>query len=140
MFKGIADGFGYLFGLLGDMALFLLQGIVKILQPILDLIGALFYFVFKLGVVLVKVINLVISVGRLLIGLIIGLFKTLSGFSFSGKSAIIPASYQSAFDHLRPLFQLLQLDKLAYIFIFSIWLFTATAAVRKIRNMGGGSG
>lgn len=140
MFKAIADGFGYLFGLLGNLALFLLNGIMKIFQPVLDLIGALFYFIFKLGVVLVKVINLVLSVGRLLLGLLTGLFKTLAGFSFTGTPATVPGSYQDTFSHIRPLLQQLQLNNLAYVIIFTIWLLTAMAAIRKIRNLGGGAG
>lgn len=139
MFKAIADGFGYLFGLLGDLGLFILSGLEKLFKPVLDFLGAIFYFLFKLGLVLVKVISLVISLAKLLIGLGIGLFKTIAGLSFSGTPTVLPASYQGVFAHLQPVFAQLQLDKLAYIFIFAIWIGTVYTAIKIIGGMRGGA-
>lgn len=138
MFKAIADGFGYLFGFLGDMALWILNGLMKIFQPIIDFIGAIFYFIFMLGVLLVKVLSLFLSVAKLCIGLLTGLFKTVAGLSFSGSAAAIPNSYQSTFDHLQPVFVTLQIDKIAYLLMFTVWVATAFTATKIIGNMNGG--
>ncbi|MED4600089.1 hypothetical protein P9314_05115 [Paenibacillus validus] len=135
MFSAIADGFGYLFGLLNSLGLWILNGIGKLLQPILDFLGAIFYFFYILGLVLVKVIMLVVGVGRLLLGLIVGFFKTITGFGYTGQATILPPSYTDAFNNLKPVFAMLQLDKLAYIFIFAIWIYTAWAAMQKIGKM-----
>jgi hypothetical protein len=139
MFKAIADGFGYLFGLIGDMALYILNGLLKLLQPILDLVGGIFYFVYMLGVVLVKVLLLFVSIAKLLIGLLTGLFKTIVGFSYSGSSANIPSSYNETFSHLQSVFQTLQIDKIAYLLMVTVWIATAFAAVKIIGGNGGGA-
>lgn len=140
MFSAIADGFGFLFRLLMDGFLFILNGIMKIFKPLLDLIGAFFYLIYKLGIVLVKVIEIVISLAKMLIGIGIGLFKTIAGLSYSGSSAAMPGSYNNAFSKLRPTMNLLQLDNVAYLFIFAIWIFAALAAVKIIGAMKGGGG
>lgn len=136
MFRAVADGFNYLFGFLSSLGSWLLSGIMKLLQPVLDFLGFIFYFIYMIGVVLVKVVMLVVGVARLLLGLIIGFFKTITGFGYTGaKTSILPSSYTDAFSHLKPLFDMLQLDKVAYIFIFSIWIYTAWAAMQKIGKM-----
>lgn len=140
MFSAIADGFSYLFSLLGDLGLFILNGIMKMIQPIIDFIGAIFYFVYKLGLVLVKVLALFGTLARLLVGLLTGLFKTITGLAYTGAGAEMPASYQSAFDNLQPVFNQLQFNKLGYVLIFTVWLFTAFVAVKIIGNMRGGGG
>jgi hypothetical protein len=140
MFSAIADGFGYLFGLLGKLGLWILEGIGKLLAPIFELIGAIFYFIYMLGVVLVKIILLVVGVGKLLLGVVAGLFMTIAGLSYSESAPVLPGSYQSAFDHLGGFIGGAQLDNVAYLLVFAIWLFTAFGAIRIIGAMRGGAG
>lgn len=132
MFKSIADGFNYLFQLIIDGFLWLLEGLGKLFAPIFDLIGAIFYLIYMLGVILVKVILVVVFFAKMLIGLSIGLFKTFSGFGYTGADAAIPASYANVFGHLQGAFGMLQLDNLAYLFIVAIWIFTGIGAIRII--------
>ena len=139
MFNAIADGFNYLFNLIGDFGLWMLGGIQKLLQPIFDFFSAIFYLLYKLGVILVKIIELVIGLVKLLIGLLTGLFKTITGLNYSGAPAAIPEAYQSAFDNLQPIFQMLQLDKVAYLVLVAIWIFTAIYATKIIGGMRGGN-
>lgn len=141
MFSAIADGFNYLFVHLGMLGTFILNGIWKLLQPLFDLIGAIFYFVYKLGVVLVKVIELVLGLARLLIGLTTGLFKTLAGLSYSGTAASpLPGAYTETIGQLQTIFTSLQFDKIAYVLTFGIWITTAIIALRLIGGMRGGGG
>jgi len=141
MFKAIADGFGYLFDLLGRFGKYILDGILWLLSPILDFFAMIFYFIYKLIAVLASVVRLVIDVGRLLLGLVTGLFKTIIGFNFTGSTTILPDSYQKVFLNLQPILKTLQVDKVAYLFQFGIWIFTAIIAMKIIGNMrGGGSG
>lgn len=140
MFKAIADGFGYLYSLLIRLGSWLLEGLGKLLAPVLEFLGAIFYFLYKIGVVLAKVLHIVYAIAKLLIGLIQGLFSTLIGFSYTGRAATLPSSYQKVFTELQPTFQTLQLDKVAYLFQFGIWLFTAFMAIRIIGNMRGPGG
>lgn len=138
MFSAIADGFRFLFAYLNTFGLWILQGLTKLIQPILDFLGGIFYFIYNLGVLLVKVTMIVVGLAKLLIGIVTGLFKTFLGLSFTGRASVLPDSYQSVFDHLKPLLGVLQLDKVAYLFIFGIWIYTGWAAMRIIGNMRGG--
>lgn len=139
MFRAISDAFGFLFGFLSDIGTWLLDGIMTIFQPILDIIGAIFYLLYYLGLVLVKVLHLVFNVCKLLIGLIAGIFQTITGLSYTGTSnTIIPGKYTEAFSQIGNTMTMLQLDKVAYILIFGLWIFTAFAAIRIIGSMRGG--
>lgn len=138
MFSAIADGFNYLFSFLSDGFGFILDGIFQLFKPILSFLDMIFYFIYKLGVIVVKIVALVFAVGRLLVGLIEGLFATIFGFSYSGRPAQLPSSYANAFARLQPTMAKLQLDKVAYILQFGLWLFTAFAATTIIGKMRGG--
>lgn len=140
MFHAVADGFNYLWGFIKDFGKWLLDGIYWLLKPILDLIGAIFYFLYKVGIVLVKVIEVVLAVGKMLIGICTGFFKTILGLSYTGRPAIIPDSYNQVFIKLQPVLNTLQLDKIAYLITFSIWVFTALTAIKIIGDMRGGVG
>lgn len=139
MFNGIKKAFEYLYGLLTDLFGFLLDGITAIFKPIIDLFIGIGYLFYKIGVVLVEIAILIGSVGKLALGLIQGLFKTITGFAYQGTAANLPGSIGSAFDNLQPLFNTLQLNKIGYVIIFSIWLYTAFAATRIIQNFSGGA-
>jgi len=139
MFHAIADGFNYLWSFLKLLAWWILDGIAFLLKPVFDLLAAIFYFLYKIGVVLVKIVEIVLALGRLLIGLCTGLFRTITGLSYTGRPAAIPASYQEVFDRIQPIFITLQLDKVAYLVQFAIWIMTAFAAIRIIGAMRGGA-
>lgn len=140
MFHAIADGFNYLYRLLVDLFQFVLNGILWLLQPLFDLIGIIFEFIYWIGVIVVKIVVLVFTVGKMLIGLIAGLFSTIIGLNFSGRTASLPDSYASVYTHIRPYLVTLQLDKVAYILQFTIWIFTAFMAIKIIGSMRGGGG
>lgn len=138
MFSAVADGFHYLFGLLGEGFLYLLDGIYALFRPLLDFLDMIFYFIYMLGVIIVKIVKLVFAVARMLIGLVQGLFATILGLSFSGRAVVLPGSYQDAFIQLQPTMRKLQLDKVAYVIQFGIWVFTAFGAIQIIGKMRGG--
>lgn len=140
MFKAIADGFNWLFSFMATLFKKLMDGLFWLLQPLFDLIGVIFDFIYYTGVVLVKIVVLVFTVGKLLVGLIAGLFKTIFGLGYTGSVTQLPASYQSVYTHIKPIMATLQMDKVAYLILFSIWIFTAFAAMKIIGNMRGGGG
>jgi hypothetical protein len=140
MFKAIADGFNWLFSLLATLFSKLMNGLMWLLQPLFDLIGIVFDFIIWTGIVLAKIVVLVFTIAKMLIGLIAGLFKTIVGFGYSGSVTNLPGSYQSVYTHIRPTLNTLQMDKLAYVILFGIWIFTAFAAMKIIGNMRGGGG
>lgn len=138
MFRAIADGFNWLFDLLGTLFSRLMDGLWWLLQPIFDLVMIIFEFVYWIGVIIVKIILLVFGVGKFLIGLVAGLFTTIFGLGFTGKVSNLPASYADVYTHIKPYLNSLQLDKVAYIMQFSIWFFTGLTALKIIGNMRGG--
>lgn len=138
MFSAIADGFGYLFNLLGDFFMKLMSGLLWLLQPLFDLIGLIFAFIVWIGTIIVKIAMLVFAIGKMLVGLVAGLFSTIIGFGYTGKTSNLPNSYMDAYTHIKPYLSVLQLDKVAYLFLFGIWFFTAWAALHIIGNMRGG--
>ncbi|MFD5023385.1 hypothetical protein ACFWMP_31310 [Paenibacillus sp. NPDC058367] len=140
MFRAIADGFNYLFGMLADFFWKLMNGLLWLLQPIFDLVALIFSFIVWIGVIIVKIVLLVFAIGKLLVGLIAGLFTTILGFGYSGSTTNLPGSYMEVYSHIRPYLSMLQLDKIAYLIQFGIWFFTAWAALRLIGGMRGGGG
>ncbi|MMZ56018.1 hypothetical protein D1872_178940 [compost metagenome] len=140
MFKAIADGFNWLFDLLATLFSRLMDGLLWLLQPLFDILNIIFQFIYWIGQIIFKIIQLVFGVGKLLIGMVAGLFRTLLGFGYTGKGATLPGSYAEVYANIRPYLNSLQLDKVAYIMQFSIWIFTAFMAIRIMGNMKGGGG
>lgn len=138
MFSAVADGFAYLFGLIWNGLEWLLDGLYSLLSPIFDFLSAIFYFIYFIGLILFKIVVIVLTIVKLLIGLMSGLFKTIFGLAPSNDIAVIPSSYMDVFGKLQPIFNTLQLDKVAYLLSVGIWLFTAFVAVRIIGGMRGG--
>lgn len=138
MFEAIADGFAYLYNLLATLFSKLMNGLLWLLQPLFDLITIIFEFIYYIGLIVVKIVLLVFGLGKLLIGLIAGLFSTLLGLGYTGRAASLPSSYTDVYTHIRPYLNSLQMDKVAYIIQFSIWLFTAFMAIKIIGSMRGG--
>lgn len=140
MFHAIANGFKYLYDLLIKLGAWLLSGLYKLFQPIFDLIEIIFDFIYWIGVIIVKVVLLVFSIGKLLVGLVAGLFSTILGLNYTGASSALPDSYNSVYPHIQPALDMLQMDKIAYIVLFSLWLVTGFMAIKIIGNMRSGGG
>lgn len=139
MFEGIKTAFEYLFTLLNDLFTWILEGIAAILQPIIDIFLGIGYFIYKIGVVLVEILQLLGIVGKLALGLVQGLFKTITGLAYSGNSANIPTAFNNVFEQMQPVLQALQFNKIGYVITFSIWAFTAIYAIRIIQTFRGGN-
>lgn len=138
MFSAVADGFSYLFDLIWRAFRWLLDGLSVLLSPVFELLAAIFYFVYMVGVILYKIVLIVLTIGKLLIGLLTGLFKTIFGLAPSSNVAAMPQAYHDVFSKLQPIFLTLQLDKVAYLLSFALWIFTAFVAVRIIGTMRNG--
>lgn len=140
MFKAIADGFNWLFQMLATLFSKLMNGLLWLLQPLFDLLGIIFEFIYYIGLLIVKVVFLVITLGKLMIGVITGLFKTIVGLGYTGRTSALPSSYMEVYPHIQPYLHKLQIDKIAYILQFTIWFATAFIAIKLIGSMRGGGG
>jgi hypothetical protein len=139
MFEGIKKAFEFLYNLLIDLFTFIVEAVQAIFQPIIDIFIGIGYFIYKIGVVLYEVLSVLGSVGKLVLGLIQGLYRTILSFDYDGTAVNLPGSIGQAFQNLQPIFQTLQFNKIGYVVMFSIWLFTALAAVKIIQTFRGGN-
>lgn len=151
----ISDTFGRFFGFLGNLFSNLfdfLSGLVqnalnaladflqRLFQPVLDLIAAIFHLVEKLWQLLGLLFQLFISLGHLIVAFIQGLFSTLAGLSYSGQTPSgLDSNVMQASSAVTGVFSILQLDTIAYLCLFGVWIATAVMVVRMIGSFGGGS-
>ncbi|RIV28814.1 hypothetical protein D2Q93_02130 [Alicyclobacillaceae bacterium I2511] len=143
--KTIGGFFSWLFSGIKQLVQWLMNGIASFFQalfaPILAIINAFFFFVEQLGVLLGLLFQLLLQVVHVLLAFAAGLFKTFTGLTESTSSPSLPADVSSPFAHMSTVLGMLQLDNLAYVLRFGVWMLTALAVVRMLGNFGlGGSG
>lgn len=126
----LRDLFGYLF-----------NGLIAVLKaifnPILILVALVFYFVYKLGILLVTLIKVLLAIGKLIYSFVMGIFKTLAGFvwmPFTPSHGSWSAPIGEVFAALEPY----QLNKIAYLLLFAIWMLTGYGAIKILSARGGG--
>lgn len=140
LFSFLGDAFGKLFGFLGGLFSGLLNGIKSVLltifEPILQLVAAIFYFLYKLGALIMAVIDLVFRMVFFFVYVMKGLFVTLIGLSYDGRSAAIPERYQTVFSNVQPALEILQIDKIPTILLFAVWVFIAVSIIKIIGSRG----
>lgn len=133
--------FGSLFSFLSGLIQSLLNGITNFLkwlfQPIFDLIAAIFHLVVKLIQLLGLLLDLFLQLGHVIIAFIQGLFATLAGLSYDGSTPSVDQVTSNTLTAMSGAFSILQLDNIAYILLFVIWLITAITVVRMVGNFRG---
>lgn len=130
-FDFLGNLFGYLFQKLIDFLKFLFS-------PVLILIALIFYFIYKLGVLVVKLLAVILGIGKIFFSLVKGIITTLAGFSWTPTSRN-DGQWTSIFANMSQGMGSYQLDNVAYVLMFLIWFTTAFYAIRIISSMGGGS-
>lgn len=136
----LGDALNFISNLAYKLFSALLEGLGSLFRPLLEFLGAIFYFLYKVGVVLLEVLKVVLYVGKLVVGLAIGIFKTVTGWAaFDGGNIYshVPRSYQPHMEMIGRFLEQVQADKIIPIFYVSIWVATGIAALRIIRSMGG---
>lgn len=108
-------------------------------RPILAVIAILFYFLYKLAELFYLLFQVLVSVGKLVYAFVQGLIRTLAGLVWTPTE---PAhgSWTPAIRGVMDGLALYQLDKLAYVMAFIVWITTAVGAVRILARGGGGGG
>lgn len=141
----IGDAFSKLFAIIWDFGEWLLGGIGSFFQVLIDLIigfidmivdviRALLYVVFMLGVLAVKLFEVILEAAQILWSLVVGFTRTLASLSYSGRSSGghgYSDTISRLFDALEPM----QLDVLAYVLSFSLWFITAVSAIKLISSI-----
>jgi len=136
IFQFFSGAFGKLFSFLGSILSALFGGLkdllITLFTPIFQLIAAIFYFLYKVGLLLMTVIKLVFKFVYFFVYVMKGLLVTLIGLSYNGKTATLPARYQQVIDNIQPALDIIQLDKLATLCLWAIWIFIGIALIKIV--------
>ena len=121
---------------IGKLFQFLIDIIVAFFKVIYDLIAGLLYLLYKIGVLAVKLFQVILEAAQMLWSLVVGLIKTMGQLVFSP----IPKSPNNAYSDMIGQVMghagtALQLNSIAYILLFIIWLSTAVAAIKVISSI-----
>ncbi len=110
--------------------------ISQLFAPLIYLVNGIIAFFTGVFTLIGLVFQLLVAVFHLLFSFADGLVSTLAGLSYSNGSPTLPSDVSSAFMQMQPIFKLLQLDNLAYVLHFAIWIFTAWSVVKMLGNFG----
>lgn len=141
----IGDAFGKLFSLIWQVVLWianffkmLFQGLVDIIigffQAIYALIDGLLYFLYMVGVLAVKLFQVIFEAALVLWSLIVGFVRTLSSLAYSPMSGG-GNGYSDMFGKIFGDLSYLQIDVIAYILLFILWFVTAISAIKLISSI-----
>lgn len=141
----IGDALSWIGGLLWDVITWLFDGfkgliqtlidvIVGFFQIIVDLIQGALYLLYMIGVLAVKLFQVLFEAGTMLWSLIVGFGRTLASLSYSprgsggnGYSEMIG----KIFEKLQPL----HIEPIAYILLFIVWFTTAISAMKLLSSI-----
>ena len=125
---------------LGNALGWLLDKIISFLKtlfkPFLIVIAILFYFLYKVGELVITLFAVILGIGKLLYSLIQGLIVTLAGFTWTPSSPD-HGSWSFIIGEVFDALDCYQLDTIAYVIMFVIWITTAYTAIRIISSRGG---
>lgn len=127
-----------LFQWLGQLLQRLIQSLIDVLvsffMVIYDLIQAFLYLLYMIGVLAAKFFQVLFSLATMLWAFIKGITQTIASFSYDA----LPASrhgYSEMMGKVVSSMNTLQLDVVAQILLFLIWIATAFAVLQIISTM-----
>lgn len=131
--------FGVVLDFLGELLGYLVQGLITVLKllfrPIFVVIGLIFYILYKIGQLVLLLFKVLLAIGKLVYSFITGLIKTLVGITWT-PSAPDHGEWSSAIGQVFQALAPYQLDKIAYVLLFVIWMLTAWAAIKILTGRG----
>lgn len=143
----IGDAFGKLFDVLWMVITWLGRQISKMFQTLIDvlisfftfffdLIAALLYLLFKIGVLAVKLFQVLLAAGQLLWSFVVGLIRTMGQLVFNPIGQSPNNAYSGMIGNvMTQANSALQLTPIAYILLFVIWISAAIAAIKIISSI-----
>jgi len=134
LFKVIWDGIKWVGNLLKNLFQGLVDIIIGFFLVIYALIDGFLYFLYKVGVLAVKLFILLLETAKLLWSLVVGFAKTLASLAYTPQSTS-GTGYSDMLGKLFKNLSVLQIDVIAYILLFVIWMFTAVGAIKLISSI-----
>jgi len=136
IYSFFANAFGSLFSYLGSLFSRFFTGLTEFLtaffNPVMQLIAAIFYFLYKVGLLLLLIIEIIFRFVFFFVYVMKGLFMTIIGLSYNGQAATLPPRYQEVIDNVQPALQIMQMDKIATLCLWAVWVFIAMALIRVV--------
>lgn len=144
-FNFIGEALNRLFAFLGDFANFIAQLLTKLFnmlisvllaffQVIYDVIRCVLYLIYMIGVLAVKLFLVLFELGKLLVSFVVGLFRTAGSLFYTSRGSG-GHGYSSTIGKIFSKLDALQLDVVAYILLFLIWLFIGLTTVKILSSM-----
>lgn len=141
----IGDAFGKLFTILWDVATWIIDGIKSFIQTIVDvvvflvelviaIVQGLLYFIYMIGVLAVRLFQVLLEAGQMLWSLVVGFTRTLGSLSYSPRGSS-GNGYSEVIGRLFNALEPMQLTPIAYILLFLIWFTTAISAIKLISSI-----
>lgn len=136
LFDVIWSGISWLGRQIGRFFQALIDILVGFFTVIFDLIAGLLYLLFKIGVLAVKLFQVLLGAAQLLWSFIVGLIKTMGQLVFSPIGQSPNNAYGSMIGQVMTHANgALQLTSIAYILLFVIWLSAAISAIKIISSI-----
>lgn len=134
LFKVIWDGIKWLGNQIWSFFQTLIDIIVNFIEVIFALITGFLYFLYKIGVLAVKLFQLLFETAKILWSLVVGFGRTLASLSYTPRGSS-GTGYSEILGKLFSNLSVLQIDSIAYILLFVIWMFTAVGAIRLVSSI-----
>ncbi|OIJ22053.1 hypothetical protein BKP45_05085 [Anaerobacillus alkalidiazotrophicus] len=130
----IWDAIVWLGELLGDLFNVLLDLLLSFFELIYALIDGLLYFLYMIGVLAVKLFMIFFELAKIIFSFFVGLGNTLTSLSYTPQSSG-GHGYSQMIGQIFNAMEPLQLNVVAYILLFIIWLFTAFQVIKLLSNI-----
>ncbi|OIJ07627.1 hypothetical protein BKP35_18240 [Anaerobacillus arseniciselenatis] len=130
----IWDAIIWLGDLLKDLFFTLLNLLLAFFEVIYALIHGLLYFLFQIGLIAVKIFQIFYELAKLIISFFVGLGQTLSSLSYTPQQSS-GHGYSEMISQIFTALEPMQLNVIAYILLFGIWLFTAIQSIKLLSNI-----
>lgn len=115
---------------------FLIDILIAFFKVIYDLIAGLLYFLYKIGVLAVKLFQLFLETAQLLWSFVVGLIRTMGQLVFSPIVSSPNNAYSGMIGNVMTQANtVFQLNSVAYILLFVIWVSTAVSAIKLLSSI-----
>lgn len=115
---------------------FLIDVLISFFMVIYDLIAGLLYLLYKIGVLAIRFFQVIFEAAKLLWSFIVGLTRTMGQLVFNPIGSSPNNAYAKDIGYvMTQANNAFQLNSVAYILLFVIWIATAIAVVNMISSI-----
>ena len=137
LFNTIWNGIKWIGQQVANMFQTLIDILVAFMDFIFALVASLFYFLFKIGELAIDFFSLIFGLVKILWSFVVGITRTLGSLTYIPQSSS-NTGYSEMIGQIFNSLEVLQLDVIAYIALFIIWITTGFGVIKIISNLKGG--